>query len=63
MIQPHYATLQLEEDLSTDERLLQLFRDAHNKRESRQLGRFWLTVISAGVALLVIKVCRMQALR
>ena len=49
----NYATLRMEEDLSTDERLLQLFRDAEKKRQSRQLTRFWLVVFSAGIGLLI----------
>jgi len=50
-----YATLRPEEDLSTDERILQVFRDAENKRQSRQRSRFWLAVFSAGIALLMAK--------
>jgi hypothetical protein len=49
----NYATLRMEEDLSTDERLLQLFRDAEKKRQSHRLTRFWLVVFSAGVGLLM----------
>ena len=54
-----YATLRLEEDLSTDERLLQLFRDAEKRRQSRQLTRFWLVIFSVGIGLLTAKLCMM----
>jgi hypothetical protein len=58
-----YATLRLEEDLSTDERPLQLFRDAEKKRQSRQLTRLWLVVFSVGIGLLMAKLYSMGGSR
>ena len=55
-----YATLSVEEDLSTDERVLQLFRDAEATRQARHLTRFRLVVLGIGVTLLVIKLYRMR---
>jgi len=58
-----YATLRPEEDLSTDERILQVFRDAEKKRQSRQRSRFWLVVISVSIGLLMAKLYMMGGSR
>ena len=55
-----YATLGAEEDLSTDERVLQLFRDAEATRQARHPTRLRLAVLGVGVTLLVIKLYRMR---
>jgi hypothetical protein len=59
MAQLDYATLP-EEDLSADERLLQLFRDAEKKREARNITRLWLVVFTAGLGLLAVKLCGLR---
>ena len=58
-----YATLRPEQDLSTDERLLQVLRDAEKKCQSRQLSRFWLVGFSVGIGLLMAKLYMMGGSR